>query len=69
MKAGEFSEVINTDFGYQILFVQNIQETPAKTLDEVESEIQQLLYSEYVDTKYQEWLDELRTRSHIRIIN
>jgi peptidyl-prolyl cis-trans isomerase SurA len=69
MKAGEFSTVLETDFGYQILYVQKIQETPAKTLDEVDSEIQQILYSEYVDNKYQEWLDELRERSHIRIVN
>jgi peptidyl-prolyl cis-trans isomerase SurA len=69
MKAGEFSEVMDTDFGYQIIYVQKIQETPAKSLAEVESEIHQALYSEYVDNKYQEWLDELRTRSHIRIIN
>jgi parvulin-like peptidyl-prolyl isomerase len=69
MKAGEFSPVLETDFGYQILYVQKIQETPAKTLDEVDSEIQQILYSEYVDNKYQEWLDELRERSHIRIVN
>ena len=69
MTAGDFSEVMDTDFGYQIIYVQKIQESPAKSLADVESEIHQALYSEYVDNKYQEWLDELRTRSHIRIIN
>ena len=69
MKAGEFSALLDTDFGYQILYVQEIQDIPAKTIDEVESEIQGVLYNEFVDNKYQEWLDELRTRSHIRIIN
>jgi peptidyl-prolyl cis-trans isomerase SurA len=69
MKAGEFSTVLDTDFGYQILYVQKIQETSAKALDEVTSEIQQILFREYVDNKYQEWLDDLRKRSHIRIVN
>ena len=69
MKGGEFSTVLDTDFGYQILYVQKIQETPERTLEEVESEIQRALYNDFVDNKYQEWLDELRTRSHIKIIN
>jgi len=69
MKPGEFSAVLNTDFGYQILYVQKIQETPAKPLDKVESEIHQELYTEFVNNKYQEWLDELRARSLIKIIN
>jgi peptidyl-prolyl cis-trans isomerase SurA len=69
MKTGEYSDIIDTDLGYQILYVQKIQETPAKPLAEMESEIHQTLYREWVDDKYQEWVDELRTRSHIRIIN
>ena len=69
MQAGEYSPVLDTDFGYQILYVQKIQETAEKTLEEVEFEIQRKLYEEFVDNKYQEWLDDLRARSHIRIIN
>ncbi|NNL76506.1 MAG: hypothetical protein HKO68_09240, partial [Desulfobacterales bacterium] len=69
MQAGEFSTVLETDFGYQILYLQKIQATKEKALEEVEPEIQSLLYNEFVDNKYAEWLDELRTRSHIKIIN
>ena len=69
MKPGEYSQILDTDFGYQILYVQKIQETPEKTLEEVEPDIQRTLYNDFVDNKYQEWLDELRTRSHIKIIN
>jgi len=69
LKPGEFSEILDTNFGYQIIYVQNIQDTAAKPLDAVEAEIQQLLYDEFVDNKYQDWLEDLRSRSHIRVIN
>jgi peptidyl-prolyl cis-trans isomerase SurA len=69
LKAGEFSEVLDTDFGPQIIYVQKIQETPTKSLDEIESEIGEILYNESVDNRYQDWLDELRKRSLIKVIS
>ncbi len=69
MKAGEFSAVLDTNFGYQILYVQKIEESPTKPLEAVKSEIEELLYTEFVDNKYQEWLEQMRARSHIRIVN
>jgi peptidyl-prolyl cis-trans isomerase SurA len=68
MKAAEYSQVLDTNFGYQIIYVQEIQDTPPQPLEEVEADIKQLLYSEYVDTRYQEWLEELRAKSYIKII-
>jgi peptidyl-prolyl cis-trans isomerase SurA len=69
MGAGEFSGVLDTNFGFQILYVQKIENSQAKPLEAVESEIEELLYNELVDNKYQEWLEGLRARSHIRVIN
>jgi peptidyl-prolyl cis-trans isomerase SurA len=69
MDAGDFSDVLETDFGYQIIYVQKIEDAQAKPFEEVESEIEEILYKELVDNKYQEWLELLRARSHIRIIN
>jgi peptidyl-prolyl cis-trans isomerase SurA len=69
MKAGDFSDVLETDFGYQIIYVQKIEGARTKPFEEVQSEIREILYKETVDNKYQEWLEELRARSHIRIIN
>jgi len=68
LKSNEFSEILETNFGYQIIYVQEIQDTTAKPIEEVETEIQQILYDELVDNKYQDWLEDLRARSHIRII-
>ena len=69
LKAGEISEVLDTDFGFQIIYVQKIQETSTKSLDEIQSEIGEILYNEAVDNRYQDWLDELRKRSLIKIIS
>jgi len=69
METGEFSGVLDTNFGYQILYVQQIENSQAKPLEAVESEIEELLFNELVDSKYQEWLEGLRAKSHIRIIN
>jgi peptidyl-prolyl cis-trans isomerase SurA len=68
LKSNEYSEILETNFGYQIIYVQEIQDTAAKPIEAVETEIQQILYDELVDNKYQDWLEELRARSHIRII-
>jgi len=69
LKAGEFSKILDTDFGLQIIYVQKIQEILTKSLDEIESEIEEILYNESVDNRYQDWLDELRKRSLIKIIS
>jgi peptidyl-prolyl cis-trans isomerase SurA len=69
MKAGEFSSILNTGNGYQIVYVQKIIETEAKSMSEVATEIHDILYREMVDSRYQVWLDDLRERSHIKIIN
>ncbi len=69
LKAGEFSGVLDTDFGPQVIYVQKIQEIPTKSPDEVKSEIEEILYNELVDNRYQDWLDELRKRSLIKIIS
>lgn len=68
MKAGEFSSILETGSGYQILFVEKIIESASKSIDEVRREIEDILYKELVDNKYQDWLQELRKRSHIKII-
>ncbi len=69
LKAGEYSQIIDTEFGPQIIYVQKIQETPTKSLDEIEAEIEEILYNESVDNRYQDWLEDLRKRSLIKIIS
>ncbi|HHP7236514.1 MAG TPA: SurA N-terminal domain-containing protein [Desulfobacterales bacterium] len=69
MRAGESTPVLETGFGYQIVYVQEIANSEGKSLEEASAEIENKLYNEVVDEKYQSWLQSLRERSYIRIIN
>lgn len=68
LKAGRFSPVVETDFGYQIVFVEEIKETASRPLAQVEAEIQDILFRERVDDRFVSWLSDLRKRSHIKIM-
>jgi peptidyl-prolyl cis-trans isomerase SurA len=68
LKDGEYSPIIDSGFAYQIIYVEKIMETQTKSLASVESEIQETLYNEYVNARFEEWLQELRKRAHIKII-
>ena len=68
LKPGEFTSVLDTDQGYQIFYISEIVSTPARPLDEVSSEIEEKIFQEQVDKKFDAWLTDLRKRSHIKII-
>jgi peptidyl-prolyl cis-trans isomerase SurA len=68
LKAGQYSPIVETDFGYQIVFVQEVRQTASRPLAQVESEIQDLLFRERVDDRFTSWLADLRKRSHIKIM-
>ncbi len=68
LKAGQFSPIVETDFGYQIVFVQEIKDTASRPMAQVESEIQDILFRERVDGRFVSWLSDLRKRSHIKIM-
>ncbi len=68
LNPGEISSIIETDQGYQIFFVEKIEETGGRTLSEMTDEIRQLLYEESVNEKFQSWVEHLREDAHIKII-
>lgn len=68
MKAGEFTPIMDTDQGYQIFYVQDIIKASGKTIADASSEIQETLYNEIVDNKFHAWLEDLRKKSHIKIV-
>lgn len=69
MQPGEFTPIIEMPLGYQIVYVTKITNTIGKDVAAASAEIQQKLYNQIVDQKYQSWLQALRERSHIKIIN
>jgi peptidyl-prolyl cis-trans isomerase SurA len=68
VKPKQFTKVVDTDQGYQIFYVESITQTGGKSIEDVRSEIQEKLFADVVDRKFNEWIKELRQRSHIQIL-
>lgn len=66
--AGQFTDVVETEQGYQIFYVEEVISASGKTLDETKQEIQEKLFAEDVDRKYKEWLKNLRESAHVQIL-
>jgi len=66
--AGAFTPILDTDQGYQIFYVERIVTDPSRSLESVSKEIEQKLYEEQLDSKFSAWLEDLRKRSHIKIV-
>jgi peptidyl-prolyl cis-trans isomerase SurA len=69
LSAGNFTEVVETEQGYQIFYIDDVISTSGKSLDEARQEIQEKLYAEDVDRKYKAWLKRMRERAHVEILN
>ena len=68
-KAGEFTQILEADFGFQIVYIEEIADSGGKSLEEASPEIEDKLYKEIVDREFNSWLQALHDRSHIKIIN
>jgi peptidyl-prolyl cis-trans isomerase SurA len=66
---GQATAVVATDQGFQLFYVEAIHQTEGKPLESVREEIHQKLFAEVVDKKFLSWLEDLRSQSHIKIIN
>lgn len=65
----QFSQPIETDQGYQIFFVEDIVSIGGTSLADATSEIREKLYAQDVDRKFNTWIEDLRKRSHIKILD
>jgi peptidyl-prolyl cis-trans isomerase SurA len=68
LQEGEHTGLLDTDNGFQVFYVHKIEAGGGKEFDKVVSEIQEKLFNERVDKRFEEWLNELREKSHIQII-
>jgi peptidyl-prolyl cis-trans isomerase SurA len=66
---GQATSVLDTDQGFQLFYVEAVTRTEGKPLDSVREEIHQKLFADVVDKKFLSWLEDLRSQSHIKIIN
>lgn len=68
LKAGEISDIIDTEQGFQVFYIDEIELVQGKSLEEASAEIQEKLYNDIVNSSFRSWLSELRENSHIKII-
>ncbi|MCF8068318.1 MAG: peptidylprolyl isomerase [Desulfobacterales bacterium] len=68
LKSGEYTDAINTEAGSQIIYVEKKISSDEDAINLVSKEIEDILYKQQVDEKFKTWLEELKSRSHIKII-
>ena len=64
--SGEYTDVIETDRGFQIFYVENIEESGGKSLKEARQEIVETLYDQKASEKFDKWMQSLKENSHIK---
>ncbi|NLN93825.1 MAG: hypothetical protein GX130_11035 [Candidatus Hydrogenedens sp.] len=68
LPAGDLSDILETDFGFHFLRVEEIQTEGTTPYEEARMKIEPLLRKEYADKEYRRWMSRLRQRSDIRIL-
>ncbi|MCK5542341.1 MAG: SurA N-terminal domain-containing protein [Desulfobacterales bacterium] len=68
LEKNQYTDVILTDGGFQIFYLENIELSVGKTLKEANDEIVGKLFAAKAEKKYIEWFKVLKERSHLKII-
>lgn len=68
LKTGDVTDILETEQGMQLFYVEALNEGKGKTLEEVSNDIENILYDQIVNQKFITWLTDMRARSHIKII-
>lgn len=68
LQAGQFTPVVETEQGYQLFYVEDVVHSGGRGLEEMKPEIQEKLYAEQVDERFDAWLAALRRRAHIQVV-
>ena len=67
LKAGEFSEIIEAEYGYQIIKVLSMEPARKKPLEKVRGEVQNAVHQKKGRPQVQKFLEELRRESYIYV--
>jgi peptidyl-prolyl cis-trans isomerase SurA len=68
LQPGQYSGVIETDYGPQIFRLLDKVNAAGKTVEDAGAQIENKLYRDIVDQKFAKWLEELRSSSYIKIM-
>ncbi len=66
---GNYTKTLEIQNSYQIFYIEGIKEGRAEPLENVRDEIEKKLYEKALDTKFQEWLKELRETAYIKVMD
>lgn len=66
---GQVTAIVDTDQGFQLFYLEAVNQTEGKPIESVREEIHQKLFADVVNKKFTSWLEDLRSQSHIKIIN
>ena len=68
IKPGETTHILQTPIGFQILKLLSAQVTDSAplTLGDVREEIKAILFKKEMETGYEQWLNDIRTKSFIK---
>ena len=67
-EAGEFTDIMVTDQGLQLFYIESLVPAGGRTLAEASAEIEDTLFKQIVDEKFNTWLEGLRSQAHIKMI-
>lgn len=65
LEVGGYSSLIESDEGYYILYCAGKKEASRKPLEEVYEEIEDQLFRQEYERRYQSWIEDLRGRAHV----
>ncbi len=68
LMVGEWTGILDTDQGFQIFYIEDIEDTHGISLEEASKEIEETLYTERVNQRFKVWVEGMRAKSHIKII-
>jgi parvulin-like peptidyl-prolyl isomerase len=68
LEVGEVSALVETEYGWHIIKVEESREQRTKPLDEVSEQIEQTILQQRNITAYQEFLAEVREAADIEIL-
>jgi parvulin-like peptidyl-prolyl isomerase len=67
LKPGEFSEPVKSEIGYHIFKVEDIKYGKQASLEEVQKDVQMMLFQDKFKAQVSEWLSGLKKKAYISI--